>query len=176
MSTTIPSSGQRSAWQLLWRGKISRACLLIVILYTLMAGYGEVIYQWHAWRDTVPSYQVQHLDKRFQPPDRNHWMGTDALGRDVWSRLVQGARIAFRVGIITSMIAIPIGVLLGALAGYFGGKVDDAIVWLYSTFAAIPGLLFILAIAMIAVLPILVVYPFLQKYFAEGIMLGAVKG
>ena len=64
-------------------------------------------------------------------------------------RLVQGTRIAFQVGIITSLIAIPIGVILGCLAGYFGGRVDDFIVWLYSTFAAIPGLLFILAIAMV---------------------------
>ncbi|HMP89491.1 MAG TPA: ABC transporter permease [Kiritimatiellia bacterium] len=137
-------------WRQLLTGKMSRLCLIIVALYTLMAGYGEAVYQWHQWRDSVPAYQVQHLDKRFQPPGQEHWMGTDALGRDVFSRLIQGARIAFRVGIITSMIAIPIGVLLGALGGYFGGRVDDFIVWLYSTFAAIPGLLFILAIAMIA--------------------------
>ncbi len=138
--------------------RLIRACLLIVLFYTLMAAYGEVIYQYHQWNDTVPAYQHQHLDRRFQPPDREHWMGTDSLGRDVFARLVQGARIAFRVGIITSLIAIPIGVMLGALAGYFGGKVDDFIVWLYSTFAAIPGLLFILAIAMIAGKGLLGVY------------------
>lgn len=65
------------------------------------------------------------------------------------ARLVQGTRIAYSVGIITSLIAIPIGVILGCLAGYFGGRVDDFIVWLYSTFASMPGLLFILAIAMV---------------------------
>jgi len=139
-----------TVWKQLWTGKLSRFCLIVVAIYSLMAGYGEAVYQWHHWHDTVPGYQHQNLDLRFQPPDQNHWMGTDALGRDVWSRLLQGARIAFRVGIITSLIAIPIGVLLGALAGYFGGKIDDVIVWIYSTFAAIPGLLFILAIAMIA--------------------------
>lgn len=139
-----------TVWKQLWTGKLSRFCLIVVAIYSLMAGYGEAVYQWHHWHDTVPGYQHQNLDLRFLPPDRNHWMGTDALGRDVWSRLLQGARIAFRVGIITSLIAIPIGVLLGALAGYFGGKIDDVIVWIYSTFAAIPGLLFILAIAMIA--------------------------
>lgn len=78
-----------------------------------------------------------------------HPLGTDGLGRDVLQRLVQGTRIAYQVGVITSLIAIPIGVLLGCLAGYFGGRTDDVIVWLYSTFAAIPGLLFILAIAMV---------------------------
>ena len=76
-------------------------------------------------------------------------MGTDGLGRDVLSRLIQGTRIAYKVGIITSLIAIPIGVILGCFAGYFGKRVDDIIVWFYSTVASMPGLLFILAIAMI---------------------------
>jgi len=132
--------------------------MYIVIAYVVMAFYGESVYQWHQWHDTVPGYQHQNLDVRFQPPGREHWLGTDALGRDVLARLVQGSRIAFRVGIITSLIAIPIGVLLGALAGYFGGKIDDFIVWLYSTFAAIPGLLFILAIAMVVGKGLLGVY------------------
>ena len=78
-----------------------------------------------------------------------HPLGTDGLGRDVLQRTIQGTRIAFQVGIITSLIAIPIGLVLGLIAGYFGGRVDDFIVWLYSTFASIPGLLFILAVAMV---------------------------
>lgn len=147
-----------SVWRDLWRDRLARTCLVVVALYAVMALYGEAVYQWHQWNDTTPGYQVQHLDQRFEPPGRAYWMGTDALGRDVFSRLLQGARIAFRVGIITSLIAIPIGVLLGSLAGYFGGRVDAAIVWLYSTFAAIPGLLFILAIAMIAGKGLLGVY------------------
>jgi peptide/nickel transport system permease protein len=76
-------------------------------------------------------------------------MGTDNLGRDVFQRVMQGARIAFHVGIVTSLIAIPIGVILGCLAGYFGGRVDAFIMWLYSSVASMPGLLFILAIAML---------------------------
>ncbi len=88
----------------------------------------------------------------------HHPLGTDNLGRDVFGRTVQGARIAFQVGIITSCIAILLGVLLGCLAGYFGGKTDDFIVWLYSTFSSIPGLLFILAIAMVVGKGLLGVY------------------
>lgn len=140
----------RSIMRQLWAGRMSRICLIVVVMYAFMAAYGEAVYQWHQWHDTVPAYHHQDLNQRFLPPSWEHWMGTDALGRDVWARLLQGARIAFRVGIITSLIAIPIGVLLGALAGYFGGRTDDLIVWIYSTFATIPGLLFILAIAMIA--------------------------
>lgn len=147
---SIPAENRLSVMGQLWAGKLSRTCLIIALVYALMAVYGEVVYQWHEWNDTLPGYQAQDLERRFQPPSLDHWMGTDSLGRDVFSRLLQGARIAFRVGIITSLIAIPLGVFLGALAGYFGGRTDDFIVWLYSTFAAIPGLLFILAIAMIA--------------------------
>jgi peptide/nickel transport system permease protein len=73
-------------------------------------------------------------------------------------RTVQGARIAFLVGVVTSLIAIPIGVLLGALAGYFGGWVDDVVVWVYSTVASMPGLLFVLAISMVVGKGLLGVY------------------
>jgi ABC-type dipeptide/oligopeptide/nickel transport system permease subunit len=76
--------------------------------------------------------------------------GSDNLGRDVGQRLIQGTRIAFHVGIVTSLIAIPLGVLLGCLGGYFGGRCDSFVVWLCATVASMPGLLFILAIAMVA--------------------------
>ena len=66
-------------------------------------------------------------------------MGTDGLGRDVGSRIIQGTRIAYKVGIITALIAIPIGVMLGCIAGFFGGKIDDFIVWFYSTVASCQG-------------------------------------
>lgn len=134
----------------LFRGRpLAVAALLVVLVFTAIAVYGEATYRWHQWHDTTPSYQQQAIRQQYEPPSAGHWMGTDGLGRDVFSRLVQGTRIAFQVGVITSCIAIPIGVLLGMLAGYFGGRVDDLVVWLYSTFAAIPGLLFILAIAMV---------------------------
>ncbi|MCX6995949.1 MAG: ABC transporter permease [Kiritimatiellaeota bacterium] len=154
-------------------------CLWIVGGYAALALYGETVFRWYRFRDLTPSYQQPNLAEPYQPPSflRQPWstppdggraaaggsrvsaglrklghhpLGTDGLGRDVLQRLVQGARIAFQVGIVTSLIAIPIGVLLGCLAGYFGGRTDDVIVWLYSTFASIPGLLFILAIALVA--------------------------
>ncbi len=145
MSSTLWSD----AWVRLRGDRIAMASLLVVVIYSLCALYGEVVYQWHQVKDTTPAYQAQDLDHRYEAPSLSHPMGTDGLGRDVGQRLLQGARIAFRVGVITSLIAIPIGLILGALAGYFRGRVDDFIVWLYSTFASIPGLLFILAIAMV---------------------------
>ncbi len=137
------------AWTALRSSRVTMACLVIVALYACLAIYGEGVYRWYDWKDLTPPYQQQDLSKQFQPPSAEHWMGTDNLGRDVLQRMVQGVRVAFHVGIVTSMIAIPIGLVLGCLAGYFGGRLDDFIVWLYSTFASIPGLLFILAIAMV---------------------------
>ena len=136
----------------LWR-KLSvagRLCLVVIAAYFAMAVYGEVQYRVAKARDVTPSYNVVHEDARYLPPSLSHPMGTDNLGRDVAQRLVQGSRIAFHVGIMTSLIAIPLGVFLGLLGGYFGGKVDSVVVWLCATVASMPGLLFILAISLIA--------------------------
>ena len=73
-------------------------------------------------------------------------LGTNLEGQNVLSILLHGLRWAFIIGVVTSLIAIPIAVFFGALAGYFGGRVDDAIVWLYSTFASIPQLLLLIAL------------------------------
>ena len=124
-------------------------CLVAIALYFAAAVFGEVQYRVARCRDVTPAYNVVHEDARYQPPSWSHPMGTDNLGRDVALRLVQGARIAFHVGVMTSLIAIPLGVFLGLLGGYFGGKTDSLVVWLCATVASMPGLLFILAISMV---------------------------
>lgn len=127
-----------------------KLCIAALALYFSAAVYGEVQYRVALARDVTPAYNTVDLSERYQPPSAKHWLGTDNLGRPVAQRLVQGARIAFHVGIMTSLIAIPIGVLLGLLGGYFGGRVDSAVVWLCATVASMPGLLFILAISLVA--------------------------
>ena len=144
----------------LWR-KLSvagRLCLVVIAAYFAMAVSGEVQYRVARAKDVTPSYNVVHEDARYLPPSLSHPMGTDNLGRDVAQRLVQGSRIAFHVGIMTSLIAIPLGLVLGLLGGYFGGKVDSLVVWLCATVASMPGLLFILAISLIAVQGLLGIY------------------
>ena len=126
-----------------------KLCLVAIAVYCGAAVFGEVQYRVAKYRDVTPSYNVVHENARYQPPSWSHPMGTDNLGRDVALRLVQGARIAFHVGIMTSLIAIPLGVVLGLLGGYFGGKIDSLVVWLCATVASMPGLLFILAISMV---------------------------
>jgi peptide/nickel transport system permease protein len=139
----------REAWGRLWASRTSRICLAVLVVFMMIALWGEASKAWYSWKDVTPPWQAQNLDARYMPPGAEHWMGTDGLGRDVGLRLMQGARIAFQVGVVSSLIAIPLGVLLGGLGGYFGGRIDDLVVWISNTFASIPGLLFVLAIAMV---------------------------
>ena len=123
--------------------------LAVLLAFLLAAAFGEVQYRVARLRDVTPAYNRVDTLQRYLPPGAGHWLGTDNLGRSVALRLVQGARIAFIVGIMTSALAIPLGVLLGLLGGYFGGKMDSLVLWLCATVASMPGLLFILAISLV---------------------------
>ena len=126
----------REAWRQVWTSRISRACLAVLAVFFFAALAGEAAHMWYGWKDATPPWQAQDLAARYLPPGAAHWLGTDGLGRDVFLRLVQGARIAFQVGVVSSLIAIPLGVLLGCLGGYFGGRADDFVVWLSTTFSS----------------------------------------
>jgi len=96
------------------------------------------------------------LVERLRPPSAAHWLGTDGEGRDVWARLIYGARISLAVGCISQAIAVGLGVTMGLLAGYYGRWVDEIIMRLADVTLAFPTLL--LLIAMVAALqPSLVV-------------------
>lgn len=173
----------REAWRDLRHRRLIRVCLGIIVCFFLVALYGEIVYRYYQFADRTPTYSQVNLSERYLPPSifrhpfarentkdggNRLWggvkalayrpFGTDNLGRDVLQRTIQGTRIAFLVGIVTSVIAIPIGVLLGCISGYFGKWVDDLVVWVYSTIESIPGLLFILAISMVVGKGIMGVY------------------
>ncbi|MGH9944754.1 MAG: ABC transporter permease, partial [Pyrinomonadaceae bacterium] len=92
-----------------------------------------------------------NLLDRYMPPSGEHWLGTDATGRDVFSRVIYGARISLRVGLVVVGVSAFVGTVIGALAGYYGGWIDRIVSgYVFNVFLAFPGLL--LAIAMVAFL------------------------
>ncbi len=92
----------------------------------------------------------QDLQHTLQPPSSAHWLGTDKLGRDVLARLLYGARVDLRIGFLAVLIPFVVGSVLGAIAGYFGGWLDNVIMRVVDVFYAFP--LFILVIALVFVL------------------------
>jgi peptide/nickel transport system permease protein len=85
-------------------------------------------------------------EARLLPPSAEHWFGTDASGRDVYSRVVYGSRISLRVAFVVLVIATTIGSLLGAAAGYFGGLVDEILMRITDVFLAFPALILAMAV------------------------------
>lgn len=131
------------AWHRLKKDKLALTCLIIVVCYALVALLSTLGLLAAGWAIEVgPSYA---------PPFENwdYILGTDIFGRSVLTKVIHGTQIAMSVGLISSFIAIPIGVTLGALAGYFGGWIDEIIVWFYTTFSSIPGIMLLMSIAFI---------------------------
>src|SRR5437899_1797515 len=117
--------------------------LLIVVVFVCVAIFAP----WIAHYDVGAT----NLAMRYMPPSAAHWFGTDSTGRDIFSRVVFGARISLQVGMIVVSVSAVVGTLLGALAGYYGGWIDRFISgYVFNIFLAFPGLL--LAIAMVAFL------------------------
>jgi peptide/nickel transport system permease protein len=93
---------------------------------------------------------AQELPLRLAGPTSGHWFGLDELGRDILSRLLIGARISLLVGVAVVTASSSVGILMGSIAGYYGGKIDDLISRVMDVLLAFPGIL--LAIALVAVL------------------------
>jgi peptide/nickel transport system permease protein len=123
------------------KDRFAMLCLVIIVFYAavaLLAQLGVIATPWDAVVGN--SYQPPSFDKL------ELWFGTDIFGRSVFYKCIQGTRIAMGVGLVSSLISIPIGVVLGALAGYFGGWIDEAVVWFYTTLSSIPSIMLLIAI------------------------------
>ena len=137
------SSKSKSLWQhavdQILGDKWAVMSIVIVVLYTLMAILSVSGVIASNWSDEVaPSYQS---------PNADVWLGADIFGRSVLLKVIKGAEVAISIGLVTAVISAIIGVFLGALAGYFGGRVDEIIVWFYTTMSSIPNIMLLIAIA-----------------------------
>lgn len=117
--------------------------LVIVVVFVIVAIFAPLI----ATHDVAAT----NLSVRYISPSASHWFGTDSTGRDIFSRVVFGARISLEVGIIVVSVSVLIGTAIGAIAGYYGGWIDRFLSgYVFNVFLAFPGLL--LAIAVVAFL------------------------
>jgi ABC-type dipeptide/oligopeptide/nickel transport system permease subunit len=122
------------------RGAIIGLSLLLLLLFITLAA------PWITWADPLNV----NPDLTFNPPGKAHIMGTDNIGRDVWSRFAFGGRISLQVGLIAMAISCTAGTLVGVVAGFYGGWTDSVLSWFTEVLMAFPGIL--LALAVIAVL------------------------
>ncbi len=121
------------------RVKIS---LLILIMLVLMAIFAPYI--------SPQDPDEMNLGASLEPPSSEHWLGTDRMGRDMLSRIIYGTRVSLLVGVIAVGISGTLGLILGTLAGYYGGIIDGIIMRLVDILLAFPSIL--LAISLVAVL------------------------
>ncbi|MCZ4291322.1 ABC transporter permease [Hoeflea alexandrii] len=131
-------------WLLFTGNRLGMIGLAIVLLLVLVAIFADVI----APYDPLLGGDLRTM--RLLPPSMDHLMGTDDLARDIFSRVVHGARLTLMVVALVAIIATPIGLLVGTVSGYFGGWVDTVLMRITDIFLAFPRL--ILALAFVAAL------------------------
>ena len=133
--------GWRRSWYRFRRNPSAVVGLAIVVLVVVVALFAP-------WVATHPEQAGNFVDfrARHQPPSAEHWFGTDQVGRDVFSRVVYGYRISLLLVVGVLGLSVPFGVLLGLLAGYYGGWVETVIMRVTDVFLAIPALVMALAV------------------------------
>ena len=146
MATTVnPNVSSRphhtlwgDAWVRLRRNKLAMAGGIFIIILALAAIFAPLI--------TPYGFAHQDLTAILQNPSSKHWLGTDGLGRDVFARLLYGARTSLAVGIFTQIIVLGIGLPIGAIAGYAGGRVDNVLMRFVDVMYSFPDILLIILI------------------------------
>jgi ABC-type dipeptide/oligopeptide/nickel transport system permease subunit len=124
------------AWRRLLRNRLAVFGLTVVVFFIFLALFADLVAPY--------SYEKQMLEKANQFPNREFLLGTDPLGRDMLSRLIYGARVSMIVGLGSQVLVLLIGVPLGAIAGYYGGKVDLILMRIVDVMYAFPTLLFVI--------------------------------
>jgi len=139
---TVVKTHKTNLWKIrakkMWANKLAFFGLIVCLIMTLMSIFAPFITKYD------PSYM--DLTNITQPPSWEHLFGTDKLGRDVFAQILYGGRVSIYVGVISSLGGTLIGVVLGCLAGYFGGKLDKLMIRFSEVFMTFPELILVLVI------------------------------
>jgi len=146
-STSVTKNEQvigpwKEAWHSFKKNKVALIGAVIVAFFILLAIFGPII--------APQGINEQQLSNRLKAPSADHWFGTDDFGRDIFSRVVLGARISLKVGFFSVIGSAAIGSVLGIIAGYYGRFVDTVISRMFDVLLAFPSIL--LAIAIVSIL------------------------
>jgi ABC-type dipeptide/oligopeptide/nickel transport system permease subunit len=150
VSENKPKSLWMHALSTLMKDKMAVISFIIIMIYVIMAilsATGILAGDWT--KEVGPSYGT---------PTSEHIFGLDIFGRSVLAKTIKGSEVAMSVGLVTAIFSIVIGVFLGAIAGYFGGIIDEIIVWFYTTFTSIPNIMLLMVITFILGKGLLAVY------------------
>ena len=125
-------------WDAIRRNKAAMLGLVILLLFILITIFA----------DLIAPYELVTTQTRdiLQPPSAQHWFGTDDLGRDVFARVIHATRISLAIGLIATVLSVHLGGILGSVAGYKGGKLDEFLMRLMDALMCIPSTLLALAI------------------------------
>jgi len=135
---TINESPWRLFWKRFRKNKLALGGSIIIIALFVVSAFAPLIAPYDPG--------VYNIKKILYSPDNNHIMGTDEIGRDVFSRIIWGARVSLLVGFVAVGIATAIGIILGSLAGYYGGRVDSIIMRFVDIMLCFPTFFLILAV------------------------------
>lgn len=142
--TTKKRSQLLSIWNRFKKNKLALFGMVVFAAMLFIAVFANFIVDYE--KDAI----AQNMAMRFKPPSGDHWFGTDGFGRDLFARIIFGARISLFVGVVTIALSLIAGSVIGASAGYYGGKIDNILMRIMDVFLAIPQM--IMAISIVAAL------------------------
>ena len=127
------------AWRRLCRNRMAMAGGIVFAIIAVTA----IIGPWMVFQYNGAAYDTLDLEHRLADPSATHPLGTDTLGRDLLARVLYGTRISLVVGLVGTLISLLIGVTYGAVAGYYGGRVDDLMMRMVDVLYSLPDILFL---------------------------------
>lgn len=130
------------AWHRLKKNRLAVAGAIFILFIGAVSAFGPSFLKY--------SYEETNLDLGTSPPSGEHWLGTDKLGRDQFTRIVYGGRVSLSVGLIATAVSLTIGLLYGTIAGFAGGKLDALMMRIVDILYALPFTIFVILLMVVA--------------------------